>query len=93
MKLVISPAVKEKLKTRHNVSYEDILECFGDENLRLLVDDRENNETTPKTQWFIGTTDHGKRLKVVLIFVDNEIVIKTAYPPNAEEERIYAKFA
>lgn len=31
-------------------------------------------------------------LKIVFIRKDNDIIIKTAYDPNAEEIRIYKKF-
>jgi hypothetical protein len=94
MKLDISRDIREKLLTKHNVTEEDIIQCFSnDYGLGLLYDDREDHKTDPRTQWFIGETDFGRRLKVALVFDGHRICIKTAYPPNAEEERIYAKFA
>ena len=93
MELVISLEVRKKLAVKHGIQESDILECFSDCAAVLLTDDREGRKTDPPTQWFIGETDHGQRLKVVFIFKDGNVILKTAYPPNQEEERIYAKFA
>jgi uncharacterized DUF497 family protein len=93
MALVISAKVKHKLLVKHGVSEREVRECFCDPDLVLLVDNREDHQTDPPTQWFIGETNMGKRLKVILIFDSGDVIIKSAFPPNAEEERIYSKFA
>lgn len=56
----------------------------------MLTDNRLNNQTDPPTRWFIAETDMGRRLKIVYIRTDKEFIVKTAYPPNAEELEIYA---
>ncbi|GAG92454.1 unnamed protein product, partial [marine sediment metagenome] len=43
--------------------------------------------------WFISETDKQRILKVVFIRTESQIIIKTAYDPNAEELRIYRKYA
>lgn len=93
MKLEISDAVREKLAIKHNVTELDIIECFSDHSTKFLLDPRAKHKTNPPTQWFIGTTDHGRRLKVIFMFKDKQVIIKSAFPPDAEEERIYAKYA
>jgi hypothetical protein len=59
----------------------------------LLEDIREDHKTDPPTQWFIAETDYGRRLKVVFIFKNGDILLKTSYGPNSKEEAIYAKYA
>ncbi|MEW8276537.1 MAG: hypothetical protein AB2556_14020 [Candidatus Thiodiazotropha sp.] len=90
-KLVISSQIREKLLEKHEVTEDEVTECFCSRG-KLLVDTREDHATDPPTLWFIGETNYGKRLKVVFVEKDGVIFIKTAYPPNSEEERIYRKY-
>ena len=93
MQLVISSKVRQKLALKHGLSERDVRECFCDPTVVLLIDTREEHKTDPPTQWFIGETDMGKRIKIVFLFKEGKVIIKSAFPPNQEEERIYAKFA
>lgn len=93
MALKYSSAVKQKLAEKHGVSLEEIQQCFGNREGGLLEDTREDHKTDPVTQWFIAETDYGRRLKVVFILKNGDILLKTAYGPNAKEEAIYAKYA
>jgi uncharacterized DUF497 family protein len=87
--LVIMPSVRRKLTEKHNVTEQEIIQCFSDNDRVLLKDKREDHKTDPPTLWFIGSTDFGRLLKVVFIFKDGEVIIKSAFPPNATEIRIY----
>lgn len=93
MALKSSSAVKQKLAEKHGVSLEEIQQCFANREGRLLEDTREDHKTDPPTQWFIAETDYGRRLKVVFIVKDGDILLKTAYGPNEIEEVIYVRCA
>ncbi len=93
MSLKCSSAVKQKLAEKHGVSLEEVQQCFANREGGLLEDIRENHKTDPPTQWFIAETDYGRRLKVVFILKDGDILLKTAYCPNPKEEVIYTKYA
>jgi len=92
MGLYISDAVRSKLDTKHGVSEEEIIECFCNKERthKFLTDTREDHKTDPPTKWFIASTDFGRLLKVVFIqCADGTISIKSAFPPNDIEIRIY----
>lgn len=94
MTFYVSPSVREKLKTKHKITEVQVLQCFANREGRYLLDTREEHRTTPPTQWFIATTDYGLRLKVCFVYDPSSkiIEIKTAYPPNDDEVRIYEKY-
>ena len=93
MALKISAKVLVKLSSKEPpVRPEEIEECFATRSGIYLVDDREEHASDPQTLWFISDTYFGRKLKVVFIPRDNDIVIRTAYDPNKEEIRIYAKY-
>ncbi len=86
MALNISPKVKAKLQQKHNVTEDEINECFATRENSFLVDTREDHLTDPPTQWFISETYYGKKLKVVFILSEaGDVEIKTAYQPNDAE--------
>jgi len=94
MGLKISSAVSNKLTSKHNVSKDEIIQCFSSRERKFLEDMREEHKTDPPTKWFIAETDYGKKLKVVFIQdQNNDVHIKTAYLANPDEIRIYEKFA
>lgn len=97
MGISISTAVRQKLATKHSVTEDEVIECFSSRiaNGKFLKDSREEHQTNPPSLWFIGTTDAGRRLKVVFIYCSDskEFVIKTAYEANGEEVRIYKKYS
>jgi hypothetical protein len=67
--------------------------CFENKYGGLLEDTREKHATTPLTRWFISETNQRRRLKICFIPYPTELHIKSAYEPNAEEIRIYNKYA
>ena len=94
MILHISNEIENKLRDRHGVDQFDILQCFGNQTRSTLLDDREEHKTDPPTQWFIAETDFGRRLKIVFIQLNAlDVVIKSAYEPDENEERIYQKYS
>ena len=94
MRLIVSPAVLQKLKTKHSVSIGEVEECFLNQARVFLEDDRTEHLTIPPTRWFIAETDRGRVLKVVFVEHPSEVYeLKTAYQPSSQEERIYDKYA
>lgn len=91
--MLISPRVLQKLEEKHNVSRDEVWQCFLNRTGGFLIDHRLEHQTAPATKWFISETDKGRKLKIV--FVDamtangKEVAIKTAYEANADEIAIY----
>jgi len=89
---LISHATAIKLKLKHRVKEDEVVECFQNRIRPTLIDNREEHKTDPPTQWFIAETDAGRRLKVVFIQISrSEYVIRTAYPPDETEEKMYER--
>lgn len=87
--LVISPAIKEKLLQKHSLSRNDVEQCFMNRTRSYLMDNRLNHVTDPPTEWFIAENDRGLLIKVVFVFDDGIIYLKSAFPPNLTEISIY----
>ena len=94
MKLHLSQKIRQKLTLKTPpVSENDIYECFTNRTHVFLEDTREDHKTDPATLWFISENDYGRHLKVCFMTDGQQISIKSAYVPNADEERIYKKYA
>ena len=89
--LLISAKVLEKLKSRHNVVRSEVEQCFTNLSGKLLTDDRELRKTKPPTLWFIAKTNRGRLLKIVYIQKGVDVILKSAFDPNATELGIYAR--
>ena len=89
MAIIISEQIQEKLETKHGVTQAEVHECFANRCGPLLPDTREEHASNPPTYWFISETNYGKKLKIVCITRDKNIYLRTAFPPNAAEIRIY----
>jgi hypothetical protein len=87
--LVISPAIEGKLILKHQLSRKDVEQCFINRTRSYLIDDRLQHQTEPPTEWFISENDRGILIKVVFIFDDGLIHLKSAFPPNSTEVCIY----
>jgi hypothetical protein len=93
MPIVISTKVRAKLAAKQPpVTPEEIEQCFVTVEGSYLEDEREQHASDPPTLWFIAETYYGRKLKVVFIPRGEDMVIRTAYPPNPEEIRIYSKY-
>jgi uncharacterized DUF497 family protein len=93
MPLNISRKVREKLLNKHHVQVEEIWQCFLNRVGAELTDTREQHATNPPTRWFIAYTDQQRLLKVVYVPSADGAHIRTAYPPNDAEIKIYCRFA
>lgn len=83
-----------KINQKHQVSYDEIEQCFLNRTKGFLEDTRVERLSIPPTLWFIAETNIGRRLKIVFMVLKNGYYeIKTAYEPNLNEERIYEKYA
>jgi hypothetical protein len=91
--LKISDDVLEKITKEHNVKVSEVEHAFANRYAGLLEDKRAQHRTDPPTLWFVAPTNAGRQLKIVYMQIGLEIHLKSAFDPNAEEERIYAKYA
>jgi hypothetical protein len=91
MAIFISEKIQEKLETKHGVTPAEVHECFANRCGPLLKDTREEHATNPPTVWFISETNYGKKLKIACVVRDGDVYLRTAYPPNETELRIYAR--
>jgi hypothetical protein len=101
MAIVISDKVRRKLTEKHNVSEDEIRQCFVNGGDHFFRDNREDHQTNPPSHWFISETNQRRKLKIVFLARRVEapegqkvqIEIKTAYPPNAEEIALYDRLS
>ena len=87
-KYYFSDDVLEKLEVKHDVTEQEVKQCFNNLSTRTLVENREKHKTSPDTRWFIAETRTGRQLKVCFMLLSRKIHIKTAYEPNAKERAI-----
>lgn len=87
--IIISTRIDEKLDGKHAVAADEVDQCFDNRCGVNLIDDREENRTDPPTLWFIAETNRGRPLKIVFVYRDGNIYLKSAYEPNEDEIRIY----
>ena len=90
--MIISADVLVKLRDKHNVTAREVEQCF--ENLCgiYLEDNREEHQIDPATLWFISPTNKNKLLKIIFIFSNGNIHIKSAYEPSISVVSIYDRF-
>lgn len=94
MNLNISPKVRQKLAAKHNVEIHEVEQCFCNREKGFLKDTREDHKTDPPTLWFIAETNFGRKLKIIFIILeDKSVSIKSAFPPNDIELKIYSRHA
>jgi hypothetical protein len=92
--LIVSPGIEAKLAGKvPPVTIREVEQCFENRVGGLLTDTREDHKTDPPTMWFLAETNAQRLLKVVYVQKRGFVYLKTAYDPNAEEKRIYQKFA
>lgn len=91
-KFRISDKTAKKIIEKHGVTVVEICEAFMNRQGKSLEDSRLQHKTIPPTLWFIAPTNHNRKLKVVYIQDGGTVEIKTAFEPNEEEKRIYARY-
>lgn len=87
--IIISETVSSKLEQKHNVTREEVSQCFDNRCGMLLIDEREKHRRNPPTLWFVAETRVGRLLKIVFQVRDGNMHLITAYEPNETEIRIY----
>lgn len=90
--IIISAKILEKLANSHNVEQREVEQSFENFIGLFLEDDREDHRTDPPTLWFIAPTNKGRLLKVVFIFIDENVHVKSAFDPNAPEISIFERY-
>lgn len=89
--LIISPALLEKLQKKHKVTRREIEQCFENRVGNFVEDPREEHRTDPPTLWFVAPTNCDRILKVICVFLDGNIYIKSAYPPSEAVVQMYER--
>lgn len=89
--LITSPALIQKLQEKHNVTRQEIVQCFENKEGIYLEDVREEHRTDPPTLWFVAPTNCDRLLKVIFVFLDGNIYIKSAYEPSQAVIDMYDK--
>ncbi len=90
--IYISDWVARKLLEKHDVTEPEVYQCFYNNTAKYVQDTRKEHRTNPPTLWFIAETDAKRRLKVVFLpYSKTEYVLKTTFPPNKDEERLWKR--
>jgi uncharacterized DUF497 family protein len=88
--LIIAPDIRDKLlRPDHNVKEDEVRECFLNHDGFYLEDNEEDHQTDPPSEWFVGETDRGRLLKIIFVFRDGNLYLKSAYDANEKSQRIY----
>ena len=91
--LIVSAAILEKLQHKHAVTLRDVEQCFENKCGVYLQDTRENHRTDPPTLWFVAPTSAGRVLKLMLVYRDGSVYLKSAYDATPEIQALYERFA
>jgi uncharacterized DUF497 family protein len=89
----ISQRVLEKLCEKHKVDRREVEQCFSNKCGLFLCDDREDHQSDPPTLWFVAPTNKGRLLKVIFVFRDGYIDLRSAYDADANAQQIYDRKA
>ncbi len=95
LEFVFSEKISSKLSDEsHDVSEQEVIEAFFNNDGGSLIDDREEHKTNPPTYWFVSETNKGRILKVCYVFDgDHTVYVKTAYEAKPNIIRIYRKYS
>jgi hypothetical protein len=87
----VSYRVMQKLAERHNVTRDEVCECFLNRTGPSYFDNRENHKTDPPTMWFCAPTDRGRILKIAYVEYDDVLSLKTAFEPTDGSDALYER--
>ena len=90
--IVISTSTLEKLNNKHDVTRREVEQCFENKEGDYLEDTREEHITDPVTMWFIAPTNCGRKLKVIFVFNNGNIYIKSAFSAKQSHIEVYEPF-
>jgi hypothetical protein len=89
----IARSVVEKIggSDHGSISVAEVVECFRNHKGINAYDHRGRHASPDgSTRWFVGSTDEGRRLKIVYVSRNEEVFVKTAYPASRSVEARYA---
>ncbi len=89
--LIVSAGVIAKLREKHGVTERGVEQCFENKCGMYLLDDREDHRTDPPTLWFLAPTNEDRLLKVVFMFVEGNVHLKSAFVPEQAAIDFYEK--
>lgn len=96
MALIISQAIEAKIgdDTHGNVSREEVDECFENHDGRYCEENRPEHKDSDgvPSLWFVGETNHRRKLKIMFVRRDRDIYLKSAYPATTKVCEIYKRF-
>lgn len=81
----------QKLKDKHRVTRREVEQCFENRIGIYLEDDREEHRTDPPTLWFVSPTNCNRLLKIIFVFLDGNVYIKSAYDSSQKVIQLYDK--
>ena len=87
--LRISQTVLQKLLTKHGVTRREVEQCFENKCGLFLFDDREDHRTDPPTLWFVAPTHKGRQLKVIFIYREGQVHLRSAYEADQSTCMLY----
>ena len=91
--LRISEATLKKLIDKHNVTRREVEQCFENKCGLFLQDDREDHKSDPPTLWFIALTSQGRPLKIIFIYRDGQLHLRSAYDADGAAQGLYDRKA
>lgn len=87
--LRISQAILEKLEKKHGVCRREVEQCFENKCGLYLLDDREDHKSDPPTLWFVAPTSQGRKLKIIFIYRDGQVHLRSAFDASPSVQRLY----
>ena len=87
--LIISQDILDKLRDKHRVERGEVEQCFANKCGLYLTDDREEHRSDPPTLWFVAPTNRGRLLKVIFMYRDGKLRLRSAFDADAWSQSIY----
>ncbi len=87
--LRISKGVLQKLQSKHDVTRREVEQCFENKCGLLLEDQREDHKSDPPTLWFVAPTSRGRLLKIIFIYRDGQLHLRSAFEADEAAQNLY----
>lgn len=91
--LRISQAVLDKLRDKHGVTRREVEQCFENKCGLYLEDDREDHKSDPPTLWFVAPTSRGRLLKIIFVYRDGHVHLRSAFDADQNVQELYDRKA
>ena len=95
--LIISPKIRTKIGSADHgsITEREVKECFLAWDGRYCEDPREEHQTKSglPTQWFVGESHVGRRVKIMYVKDEENVYLKSAYLATGEVQSLFAKNA